>query len=140
MKKIFACFLAIAICFSVASVALAANWMEILRNDNVLISIDLDSIKHKNGKIRAWEKWIFRSEKVIKEWQKILKVRPEYSLNYNEYDVNNETKRLLSSTYYAKNGSAIDSIGEDYRANRIVPDSILEYVFKILKAIVESQE
>ena len=123
MKKIILMALFI-FCFSTP--LYAANFVEVYRDDNILIALDTSSIEKRDDYIVAWTKWIPRGETKTKH-EKKLKTKISHYMEFTAYNLTLKQFQFLMRVYYSPKNSVIDSYSENfamYRYKDVIPDSI----------------
>lgn len=134
MKRII---LALLLVFCVASMASAANFVEILRNDKFFIYIDVDSLQNKGDYVTCWTKWIPKG-KELERYNKMFKKKVSHLMGFDAYKVNDrQTQRLAEYCFY-KNGEYEKNFAWDLTSNgwvEIVPQSYSESIWESVKTI-----
>lgn len=131
MKKLTVSILAALIAITCVSIALAANWVETGRNDDVIFSVDVSSVRRTGDMFRMWKKCILCTPQAQAKWKKVLESSktPAYYVEYTEYKIDEPASRCISSTYYAEDGTVIRSFGESYEWSMSPPETLGEDIW-----------
>ena len=113
------------------STSVFAEWIRIgkYNDDDMTVYVDFGTIKKKGNKAKMWSLYDY---KTVKKWANINYLS---QLSRNEYDCEEETKRMLDFYWYSGNmrqGEIVYShknIKEE--AESIVPESIDYFLLKI---------
>lgn len=110
--------LALFLLFSLCLPAYAVNFVEVIRDDDVLIYADVDSIElrktNNDEYVVAWFKLIPRSE-VIKESYKEYKKIIDHEMQLFAFNKNVRQSQKLSRNIYDKTGKSIGSISSPFQ-------------------------
>lgn len=134
VRKIILAFLLI---FCFAYTASAANFVEIIRDDNFLIYIDVDSLQDKGDYLTCWTKWIPRG-KELERYNKMTKKKVSHLMGFDAYKVNDHQSQRLAEYYYYKNGEHEKNFAWNLTSNgweELVPQSYGEFIWGRVKAI-----
>lgn len=117
----------------VTSVAIAANWVDVLHEADVTIYVEKDSIKVNGDVISYWEKWKY------KEIQTMAKFKPfKSTLTYTHIDCKEKTYGYTSALAYDEGGNVVESDNAPLRMTPIPADSkvegIADWVCKLYKS------
>ncbi len=129
MKTLFALFLA----FTMSSSSLAATWVPIAANDDVVTYIDQDSIRRSGNRVKTWLKWLWAKPAEIPNSYPKKTYLLEKQLQIT--DCANGTLTIAQGTRYAdRDGNdAIDSYiyeERNWRFSEAVPETIGESILK----------
>lgn len=136
MKKIL-CSFAFIILFT--STSFAANFVEIIRDENFLIFVDTESIQYKNSHYVAWSKWILRGENA-KEAKKRYKKPVSHIMMLDAYKKESREVQLLASYTYATDGSILNSASREISVNKwdaVIPQSYGDVIYQAVIRIAE---
>ena len=125
MKKLTVFILAALIAITCVSTALAANWVEAGRTNDLIYSVEASSIRRTGNTFRMWDKCILRTPRIQAEWKKLFGTSktPAYYVEYLECKIDEPARRQISITLYAKDGTVIASEGESYEWDMLPPGS-----------------
>ncbi len=138
MKKLTVFILAALMAITCVSTALAANWVEIDRNNEFICSIDVSSVRQTGNIFRMWHKIILRTPQKQAEYKKGLRSSktPAYFVQYVEYKIDEPAYRVISSACYAKDSTVADSSNVYSEWRMIPPDSRGEIMWHIGRRIL----
>lgn len=122
-----------------SSPAYAVNFVEILRNENDLIYLDLDSVSQRSSLGRdyivAWVKWIPRGDK-LKEQSKLYKTNSlDYIIRLSAFDKNLKQVQVLAFSAYDKKGNVIASNSWQFSPSdysEIAPQTYGDWIYDIV--------
>ena len=113
----------------IVSTNVFAEWANVDDNDEMTTYVDFGTIKKKGNKVKIWSLMDF---KTVQTYEKIKFLS---QLARNEYDCEEETRRMLDLFWYSVNmrqGEIVfSSKNIKNEAESIVPGSISEALFKI---------
>jgi hypothetical protein len=113
----------------IVSTSVFAEWANVDDNDEMTTYVDFGTIKKKGNKVKIWSLIDF---KTVQTYEKIKFLS---QLTRNEYDCEEETRRMLDLFWYSVNmrqGEIVfSSKNIKDEAESIVPGSIDETLFKI---------
>lgn len=138
MKKLFCSLLLIAI---FASVSPAANFVEVVRDENFLILIDAESIQDKGSYYVVWSKWIPRS-KWARDAAGKYKKPVSHTMNFDAYKKDSKECQITASYVYDNDGGILDSGSSEVYTNRwqpIVPQTYGDIVYQSVMRIALQQ-
>lgn len=136
MKKII---MALLFIFCIASTANAANFVEIHRDDNFIIYLELDSFQNKGDYATCWTKLIPRG-KFLERQNKLNKKNVSHFMRFDAYKLNEFQIQLLQAIVYFKDGGNNTLYSSNLLANKweeVVPGSIAEAVWKSVRNIAK---
>ncbi len=113
MKKITIFILAVLMAVACISTALAANWVEIGRDNDRINFVDASSFKRTGSSFRIREKTILRSSQARAECKRVfnLSKTPVYITDWWEYKINKPIARTIEGEeIYAKDGTVLMSL------------------------------
>lgn len=129
--------------FCFALPAWSANFVEIVRNDENLIYLDLDSIEMRtqahNRYLVVWTKWISRGEEAKKD-AKIYKQPVDYIMELFACNMEQRQIQRLSSLYYNKKGQIIDKYLNEFLVSRYIdipPQTYADWIYEIVERAYE---
>ena len=109
-----------------------AEWTRVAWNDEMIVYVDIGTIKKKGNKVKIWRLFDFKSAQIsaVDNTSKFLS-----SLAHNEYECEEETGRQLDFYWYSGNMKSGDVVylltNINDEATSIMPESIDETLFKI---------
>jgi len=136
VKKII---MALLFIFCIASTANAANFVEIYRDNNYLVYLDLDSFQNKGDYATCWTKLIPMGKELERQ-NKAFNKNVSHFINFGAYKLNEHQLQFLSGYVYFENGADLVLLHSDfsiYNWQEIVPESIGEYIWKSINIIAE---
>lgn len=135
MKKIaFVLFFLFSLCMPVY----AANFVEITRDDNYLVYIDVDSIasrtSYNHEYVVAWSKWIPRGDEA-KELSKEYKKPVNHEMSFIALNKNIKQIQTLSRHLYDKKGNIINGGSWPFQTSNykeVIPDTYGETFYDFI--------
>ena len=127
MKKIL-----ILLLLMVVSTNVMAEWTRVSESadGDITYYVDTGTIKRKGNKVKMWDLFDYKTVQKSSDGKEYLS-----SLSRNEYDCEEETKRMLDFYWYSgnmKNGGVVISYPNvKDEGTSILPESIGETLFKI---------
>lgn len=117
----------------------AANFVELGRDEDYLIYVDINSIEERstygNNYIVAWVKWIPRGE-ALKELSAIFEPKSvDCFMSFYAYDKNHKRGQRLMYTLYDKKGNVIVSDSQAFSLGQyqeIIPGSYSELFYDMV--------
>lgn len=99
----------------------AVNFVEIGRDDNYLVYLDLDSIElrkaYSDEYVVAWIKYIYRGD-IAKNLSKEYKKDVGYLMAFEAYNKDYKQSQTLSETLYDKKGFAIVNDSQTFQKSK----------------------
>jgi hypothetical protein len=129
MKTLFTLFLTLVM----SNASLAATWVQIAGNDDVLTYIDQESIRKSGNRVKTWLKWQWaKPSEILNSYPKKMYLL-EKQLQIN--DCANGTITIAQGTRYADRDGidAIDSYiyeERNWKFSEVVPETIGETILK----------
>ncbi len=117
--------------------AYAENFVEVARDENFIVYIDLSSLKDQGEYVTVWEKWILRGKALEKE-KKISGLEFAYHMFSYAYKTNIKESQIISRYDYDNDGMVLDSHNwtfSPYEFNPLVPGSIGEFLWERVMAL-----
>jgi hypothetical protein len=116
------------LCLVCAGAAHAENWQSIGGNDQVELSIDVDSIKESNGIREAWSMWNFKAARPSNDIS--LPTLQSYQ-DMHQYNCEEQTWKLTREVIFAENdgkGAKLDHSGalKNMQFTRGKPNSVAD--------------
>ncbi len=116
---------------AIAGSSIAADWVKIGQNSEMLVYIDTLSLQKDGQKVKIWEQYVFTQPQAIKGSKSTYKI----VMMLKTYRCDEKTDIILQLSYYTDSTSnkpfANDSFPDnhsDYK--KIKPDSMDNYVLK----------
>lgn len=123
------------ILFAFVATSHAANFVEILRNEEYLVYIDIESMQDKSMYVSVWEKWIPRGRTAI-EAKKAYKSDVDFYMNLCAYKKDSREWQPLAFYAYLKNGKIEQEVSAhepySFKWEPIVPGSIGEDMYRLI--------
>ncbi|MCE5201150.1 MAG: hypothetical protein LLF78_01355 [Synergistaceae bacterium] len=139
VKKII---VALLLAFCVASMASAANFVEIYRDDDYYsIYLDSDSFQNKGDYVTCWKKCIPIGEE-LKRVNKISKKKVSHFMYFDAYKLNERQSQNLAQYVYFENGEHEELFNSNLSIDKwkeIVPETVGEHIWEWVKAISEAK-
>ena len=138
MKKVI---VALLLVFCVASMASAANFVEIYRDDDCLYYLDSDSFQDKGDYATCWTKFIPRGEE-LKRANKIFKKNVSYFMEFYAYKLNERQSQKLAAYVYYENGEHEELLNSNLSMDNwkeVIPETIGEFIWECVEAIAEAK-
>ena len=135
MKKVMQSLILALVLSFVPSLLFAANFIEIYRNDEIIIFLDTASIKDQGTYYQAWEKTKYNTREAKKEAGEARGIDQEVSheLLLTVYEKKHKRTGLLAAYAYGNDGKIITSFNvENYPISweSVIPDTIGDFVIK----------
>lgn len=131
MKKII---LGLLLIFCVVSMASAANFVEIGRDENYLIYIDMDSLQNKGDYLTCWIKTIPRG-KELEKLNKNSKNKLSFIMLFSAYKVNERQMQALATYFYYEDSDHETILNRNLTINgweEIIPQTYAEFIWEYL--------
>lgn len=133
MKKFITILLVCLALFGLTSTSYAAAWQWITSTDTIGFYFDKASIRKSSapGKYLVWTKQDLTESEGIRQSKNLNFPKAiDYILLRYEFNYKNESSKPLAVVYYAKDGTALRNITNEFaQAEAIIPGSIIEAFF-----------
>lgn len=97
--------------------AYAANYLEVHRDENYIVTLDVSSLKDHGDYVTVLEGWIFRGE-VLEEQKKISGKNFSYVLFVRAYKVSDKKFQIMRYAEYSEDGKCLESFQIPYDPNK----------------------
>lgn len=126
--------LTILLSFMFLSQVQAADWHEVIKNEEVTWLLDMDNIREESNKYKK------TGQSTSELWIKMTTTIPERSiiLSVFEFDFQTKQYRITEFISYDQNGkNSGHKRYPDSKFVRIIPDSSLEYIYDLISPLIK---
>lgn len=132
--KIKVLFISVVVVLICATSALASQFVELMRDDQLIIMVDVESIRDKGDYVVAWSKWIPRG-RFTTELKKLYKANVSNQMTFDAYNKSEKQTQTLVEVAYFTNGQFRTDVNRQYNPyawKEVIPRTYNEFIYNFI--------